>query len=44
MGRQDVEGTYCFVLAASLQLQGATFDVKTFGAKADGKTGDRCTR
>jgi polygalacturonase len=29
------------VLAASMQLWGATFDVKTFGAKADGKTGDR---
>ena len=29
------------VLAASMQLSGATFDVKTFGAKADGKTGDR---
>jgi hypothetical protein len=30
-----------FALAASMQLQGAMFDVKTFGAKADGKTGDR---
>src|SRR5579863_9213951 len=27
--------------AVSLQLPGATFDVKTFGAKADGKSGDR---
>jgi polygalacturonase len=31
----------CLVLAASMRLPGATFDVKTFGAKADGKTGDR---
>jgi polygalacturonase len=31
----------CFVLAASLQLPAATFDVKTFGAKADGKSADR---
>jgi polygalacturonase len=30
----------CFALAASMQLPGAMFDVKTFGAKADGKTGD----
>jgi polygalacturonase len=33
--------TMCFALAAAMQLQGAVFDVKTFGAKADGKTGDR---
>jgi polygalacturonase len=31
----------CLVLAASTQLPAATFDVKTFGAKADGKTADR---
>jgi polygalacturonase len=31
----------CLVLAASMQLPAATFDVKTFGAKADGKTADR---
>jgi polygalacturonase len=31
----------CCVLAASMQLPAATFDVKTFGAKADGKTADR---
>jgi polygalacturonase len=31
----------CFVLAVSVQLAGAPFDVKTFGAKGDGKTGDR---
>ena len=33
--------TICLALAASTQLFGATFDVRTFGAKADGKTGDR---
>jgi len=31
----------CLALAASMRLPGATFDVKTFGAKADGRTGDR---
>jgi polygalacturonase len=30
-----------FLFAASLQLRGAMFDVKTFGAKADGKSSDR---
>src|SRR5579863_30802 len=32
---------WSFWFAISLQLPGATFDVKTFGAKADGKSGDR---
>ncbi len=31
----------CLVLTASIQLPAATFDVKTFGAKADGKSADR---
>jgi polygalacturonase len=31
----------CFLIALALQVSGATFDVKTFGAKADGKSSDR---
>jgi polygalacturonase len=31
----------CFVLGVSMRLPGATFDVRTFGAQADGKTADR---
>ena len=33
--------TIGLALAAAMQLQAAMFDVKTFGATADGKTGDR---
>jgi polygalacturonase len=31
----------CFALAVSMHLPGATFDVRTFGAQADGKAADR---
>jgi polygalacturonase len=32
---------WCVFVAASMQLPGATFDVKALGAKADGKSNDR---
>ena len=41
MTNRRVVGVAIFALVAALQLSAADFDVKTFGAKGDGKTPDR---